>query len=74
MIRERGNGFYEVGDLICSMWNEGYEIEGKGEVNGELIKHVDFLHYISIEFKDGKLLFVPYEKVNWITIKEVDGY
>ena len=78
MIRQRGNGFYDCGDLIKEMLCEGYDIEeinidGK-IISGEDIKLIDFLTYISIELLTGRILFVPYEKINWITLKEVDGY
>ena len=70
------NGFYSCKHIIENMLSEGYtvkeiSIEGK-LVKGEEIKYIDFFDYVCIEFESGDVLFISYEKINYIGLKEDD--
>ena len=69
------NGFYYAGEVITDMLNEGYElvsivINGK-RYDGNFIKSIDFLSYVYIEFEYGTMMFVPYEKIDFIKLREM---
>lgn len=70
------NAFYNACEIITDMLNEGYAIKNiciNNEVyGGKLIKHIDFLSYVCIEFVFDEIMFVPYDKIDYIVLYDVD--
>ena len=68
------NNFYNASHMISNMLDEGYIIE-QLSVNSKIyygneIKYVDFLNCICITFNSNEIIFIPYDKIDFIIIKE----